>query len=24
MTATRSFETLLTEVDRDPTCIFWG
>jgi hypothetical protein len=24
MTATRNFETLLTEVDRDPTCIFWG
>ena len=24
MTATRDFEMLLTEVDRDPTCIFWG
>ena len=24
MTATRNFETLLTEVDRDPTSIFWG
>jgi hypothetical protein len=23
-TATRNFEKLLTEVDRDPTCIFWG
>ena len=22
--ATRNFETLLTEVDRDPTSIFWG
>ena len=24
MPATRNFETLLTEVDRDPTCVFWG
>ncbi|MBI2297312.1 MAG: DUF3024 domain-containing protein [Betaproteobacteria bacterium] len=24
VTATRNFETLLAEVDRDPTCIFWG
>ena len=24
LAATRKFETLLTEVDRDPTSIFWG
>jgi len=24
MAATRNLEILLTEVDRDPTCIFWG
>jgi hypothetical protein len=24
MTATLNFEKLLTELDRDPTCIFWG